>query len=756
MLPSPTVASEAFSSLERSGAFPQLTRDQLIEAAGSSRLVELGVGQPLIIEGSEPSHAFVLVSGALQVTREVAGVPIHLGLVAEAGSVVGEVAMLTGGIRNATVRAARASTVVEIDRRDFARLLDLDLEAARRISQDATRRIEETKLATFVARSFGTQDPGLIAELSRSCDWLRVEGGQVVFNQGDEADAAYVIVSGRVDVTAGHDGADVRLGELGPGEVFGELGLIDDAPRSATVTTRRDTLLVKFPRPVFELLMDERPRQMVEIARTIVRRASGTARPSHGGLVISVAVVSGTTDHIFASQLVGQLKKLEPTDHLWPERVDEILGRAGASAVELGDPAEARLIRLLQEAELSNSVLVLETPPTRNGWAHRAIRQSDRVVVVCSRESEPSDRQRAADLFALAPPRARKVMVVVHGSGDAHPSGSARLLSDTGADELIHIRGGSVADLGRVARLVSGRAYGLVLGGGGARGFAHIGVYQALIELGVPIDWVGGSSIGSVFAATIASEFTPDRVISLTEQFFRGVLDYTIPVVSLVKGKRITKSIDRVWGGIDIEDLWRGFFCMSTNLTRSRAEVHRTGPLAAAVRASVAIPGVIPPVPMGGDLLVDGGVLDNLPVAPMRATLPFGTIIAVDVAPALGPRAKADYGMSVSGWKALMSKSHLQKGMAYPGIVAILLRSTIAGSSAQLDSKIHQADLYLDLDLRGTGMLDFEKVRPVVRAGYEAALLRINAWLETRPHDVGDTGAIRRRPLGAGFPEQTV
>jgi hypothetical protein len=103
-----------------------------------------------------------------------------------------------------------------------------------------------------------------------------------------------------------------------------------------------------------------------------------------------------------------------------------------------------------------------------------------------------------------------------------------------------------------------------------------------------------------------------------------------------------------------------------------------------------------------------------------------------------------------------MSKSHLHKGVAYPGIVAILLRSTIAGSSAQLDSKIHQADLYLDLDLRGTGMLDFEKVRPVVRAGYEAALLRINAWLETRPHDVGATGAIRRRPLGAGFPEQTV
>ncbi|HKY47922.1 MAG TPA: cyclic nucleotide-binding and patatin-like phospholipase domain-containing protein [Acidimicrobiia bacterium] len=724
------MANEAISRLELSGAFPQLTRDQLIEAAGSSRLVELGAGQPLIIEGSEPSHAFVLVSGALEVTREIGGVPIHLGVIADPGSVVGEVAMLTGGTRNATVRADQASTVVEIERRDFARLLDLDHAAARRISQDAIRRIEETKLATFVAKSFGTHDPGLVAELSRSCDWLRVEGGRVVFNQGDEADAAYVIVSGRVDVTSGHDGDEVRLGELGPGEVFGELGLIDDAPRSATVTTRRDTLLVKFPRPAFELLMDERPKQMIELARTIVRRAAGTARPSRGALVISVAVASESTDRTFVSQLVDQLKRLEPTDHLWPGRVDEILGKAGAAAVELGDPAEARLIRLLQEAELSNSVLVLETPPTQTGWARRAIRQSDRVVVVCPRESGASDRKVVADLLALAPPRARKVIVVVHGSDDPYPSGSARLLSDTGADELIHIRGGSAPDLGRVARLISGRGYGLVLGGGGARGFAHIGVYQALIELGVPIDWVGGSSIGSVFAATIASEFTPDQMISLTEQFFRGVLDYTIPVVSLIKGKRIMKSMDKVWGGIDIEDMWRGFFCMSTNLTRSRAEVHRTGPLAAAVRASVALPGVIPPVPRGGDLLVDGGVLDNLPIAPMRATLPFGTIIAVDVAPAAGPRAKADFGMSVSGWKALMAKSHLQKGMAYPGIIAILLRSTIAGSSAQLASKIQKADLYLDLDLRGTGMLDFDKVRPVVKAGYDAASPRIESWLE--------------------------
>ena len=740
------MGNEAIDSLERSGAFPDLTGNHLAELATSARLLRVGASDSLMSEGSQPDHAYVLISGSLDVTRGVGGVPVQLGIIDLAGSVIGEVAMLAGGTRNATVRALEPSIVVEIGRSDFGRILDQAPETSRRVAKDATRRIEETKLAIFVARAFGTDDPALIAELSGKCEWLHVVGGQIVFKQHDEADAAYVILSGRVDVTAGTmDGDEKRLGELGPGEVFGELGLIDNAPRSATVTARRDSLLIRFPRSVFEMLMDARPRQMVEIARAIVRRTTNSARPAPGGLVISVAGVSGPDASRFTTDLVDQLNLLEPTAHLSPDRIDGILARPGASEVDSGDPAEIRLLRLLQESELSHSVLVLETGSIRTKWSQRSIRQSDRVVVVSPSEPDAAERLAASGLFAMAPPRARRVLVVVHASADSHPSGSARLLGDTGADELIHIRRDDIADLGRVARLLSGHAYGLVLGGGGARGFAHIGAYQALIELGVPIDWVGGSSIGSVFAATIASEFSPDRVTKLSEQFFRGVLDYTIPVVSLVKGERIMKSIDGVWRGIDIEDLWRGFFCISTNLTRSRSEVHRTGSLSHALRASVAIPGVIPPVPWGDDLLVDGGVLDNLPVGPMRETLPFGTIVAVDVAPAVGPRSKGDFGMSVSGWKALMSRAGFSRGPAFPGIVAILLRSTIAGSSAQLASKIRDVDLYLDLDLRGIPMLEFETVAPVVRAGYDAALPRIAAWLEGRNRDPGSR-SVRPAP----------
>lgn len=284
-------------------------------------------------------------------------------------------------------------------------------------------------------------------------------------------------------------------------------------------------------------------------------------------------------------------------------------------------------------------------------------------------------------------------------------------------------------DIPRLARTVIGKATGLVLSGGGARGFAHLGVYRALTELGVEVDMVAGSSIGSVMAAAMARRIPVSELVPVAARQFKGLLDYTVPVVSLVKGERITASISDTFGDADIADLWLPFVCVSTNLTRSTLEVHRSGPVARALRASVAIPGVIPPVPFGDDLLVDGGVLDNLPVDALRASFDPGTVIAVDVAPNVGPRAGHDFGLSVSGWQAL--RSRMTKGAGYPGTVALILRSMITASMRERDRQVAggAVDLYLDLDLRGVGMLDFESVEPVARRGYEAALPRIEAWL---------------------------
>jgi predicted acylesterase/phospholipase RssA len=185
---------------------------------------------------------------------------------------------------------------------------------------------------------------------------------------------------------------------------------------------------------------------------------------------------------------------------------------------------------------------------------------------------------------------------------------------------------------------------------------------------------------------------------------------------------------------MDVRDVWLPFFCVSTNLTRSRVELHDRGDAAIAIRASVAIPGVLPPVPFDGDLLVDGGVLNNLPCDVMRATGTVKQLIAVDLSPPVGPRASEDFGLSVSGWRDL--RAQFGSGTShYPGLVAILMRAMVAGSVRDRDRFLGAGtvDVHLNLDLHGVQLLDFERVAEVADRGYEQARPQLEAWLNEAP-----------------------
>ncbi|MGA7758494.1 MAG: patatin-like phospholipase family protein, partial [Ilumatobacteraceae bacterium] len=194
------------------------------------------------------------------------------------------------------------------------------------------------------------------------------------------------------------------------------------------------------------------------------------------------------------------------------------------------------------------------------------------------------------------------------------------------------------------------------------------------------------------------------------------------------------RNIDETFGTWDIEDLWLPFYCVSTNLTKSRLEVHRRGSTALAIRASVAIPGVLPPVPYQGDLLVDGGVLNNLPFEVMRDNSTIETIVAVDVAPDQGPRARSDYGMSVSGFQALGASLRRTKSH-YPSVTSVLLRSMLTGAVRNQKASMQDGsvDLLLTLHLPGVGLLEFDRSQEVADAGYEASKATIDHWVASRP-----------------------
>jgi len=281
---------------------------------------------------------------------------------------------------------------------------------------------------------------------------------------------------------------------------------------------------------------------------------------------------------------------------------------------------------------------------------------------------------------------------------------------------------------------MTGTGIGLALSGGGARSFGQIGVLQALQELDVEIDAIAGTSMGSVIGAFTALVDDTDRSVAQARvEFDKKLLDYTVPLVSVFSGKRITEGLQGQFGGLEIEDTLIPFRCMSTNLSTSELVEHREGPLDIAVRASISLPGVFPPVAVDGELLVDGGVLENLPARPLRNDPGIGTVIAVDVAPPGGPRAAVDYGLALSGTDIVRSRLRREPA-TYPPLAHTVISSMLVGSArARIDSLDNDdIDLYLSLNLRGVKLLDFGALRTAAERGYNDALPALTDWVATR------------------------
>jgi predicted acylesterase/phospholipase RssA len=297
-------------------------------------------------------------------------------------------------------------------------------------------------------------------------------------------------------------------------------------------------------------------------------------------------------------------------------------------------------------------------------------------------------------------------------------------------DFHLHVRADRPDDVQRVIRIICGRATGLVLGAGAIRGFAHLGVYQAMQESGVAVDWVGGSSIGAIMAVAMAYDWPAARTIDVAYQAFvkgKPFSDYTLPLVSLLRGRRMRRLLREHLPG-NIEDLPIPFFCLSSNLSTGASNLHQRGPLWLALSASAALPGVMPPAVHHGQLAIDGSVLNSLPVDVMQ-TMPVGRVIAVD----LSTRKEylVDYKHLPSAWTLLRSRLFGGKRrIRVPSLATLMLKSTEIGTVARVRELGARADLLLAPSVSRFNILDVSCFYKVVEAGYEHAREAIPAWIE--------------------------
>jgi NTE family protein len=608
-------------------------------------------------------------------------------------------------------------------------------------------------LAQYLASLFGQLGEETLGFLRAHVQWVELAAGDVLMTQGEPGDSVYLSVSGRLRVyMAADDGKPRLVRELGRGEVIGEMSLYTGEPRSATVVAIRDSVLARLDKPQFEALLARFPHASMVFTRQIITRlqTQHRQRPVPAPVTVALLPVSAGVD---LTQLVPRLAaELGRFGRVCMVDAPAIERRLGAPDVAAQDEADAdrRVARALDAIEAEHDFVLLVANAGADAWTRRCIRHGDELLLLADATQPPAVHP--IEQAGLAGPRQRaeaaEILVLLHPTDIASPRGVRRWLERRPVAGHVNIRPGLDRDLARLARLISRNAIGLVLGGGGARGFAHLGVWKALRERGVEIDCVGGTSFGALMAALIAMDPPLDKGVDVARQAFRTspTGDYNLlPLLSLIKGGRVRATIDRalealVGGPLEIEDLWKGFFCIASNYSQGREERLAGGDLGRALRASIAIPGALPPVVRDGDLLCDGGTFNNLPADVMREMRGVGRVIGVDLGARSPRRLEFD---EVPGSLALLRDRLRPRGRRrypLPSLTSYLLNVTILYSTSRRQDAQRLVDLYFSPPLQRVGLLQWSRFDAIMREGEQHAAEVLGALDERRRAALGIAG----------------
>ncbi|BDG01393.1 patatin-like phospholipase family protein [Anaeromyxobacter oryzae] len=608
---------------------------------------------------------------------------------------------------------------------------------------DLLSALRRERLAANLVALLGAEDPSIADDLLALGEWRRVPGGECLFRQGEPGDSMYLVVTGRlVAVREDRSGRRRVVGQIRAGESVGEMGLLAQQPRTATVRASRDSAVVRISEGAFQRVVARHPQLVAGTARLVIRRTTeligGAAAVERARSIVVVPLRPAAGCAEFVERLRRALERRGPTLVVDRARADAALSARGISPASSDDARNLVLSSWLDEQELRHEALVFETERIADPWTERCLRQADVVLLLAPFGESPDvdeDERRLARGDGDGP---RRELVLIHPACAAPPVGTARWLAPRRVARHHHVRRDRDDDVRRLARFLTGDAIGLVLGGGGARGFAHLGVIRALREEGIPIDAVGGTSQGAIAAATVAMDWDDATIEEVHRQGFtrrNPIGDWAlIPHLALVKGRRLDAALQRCFGAVEIEDAWRSFFCVSANLTLAEPAIHRRGPVWRALRASVSLPGILPPVVMGEHLHVDGSLLDNLPIEPMRGS-GAGRIVAVDLS-------VSNEGARLSGGKlpSLVDvlKERLRPDGSHPrapGLAAILVKSAMMSSTQRARELRPGVDLYLAPEPAEIGFLDWKALDRGIELGYryarqELARRDVGRWRE--------------------------
>ncbi|EGG06323.1 uncharacterized protein MELLADRAFT_36213, partial [Melampsora larici-populina 98AG31] len=649
-------------------------------------------------------------------------------------------------------------------------------------------------LLTLAKRLISLLSP-LMLHIDSALEWMAVDAGQIIYREGDKSDNLYIVIGGRLrSISERIEGGLEILGEYGQGESIGELDCITHTLRRSTLHAIRDSELVRIPMTLFNAISIRHPAITIQVSRLIASRvrkeidasrSNSLKRVQNNFNLKTVAIIPNRSevDIIeFSNRLNFALESINAkTELLNQSTILSVLGRHAFSRL-----GKLKLTGYLAELEQTFRIVLYVADTAVNApWTQTCIKQADYVLLVCDGGSQPELGEYERLLIGMKT-TARKELVLLHPDRNV-PAGSTRPwlknrpwihahhhvqlagatpLADNHLDEMLPVTAlrefkervrlqiskyarlrsklkaepvnvTGTDDFARLARRLCGKSIGVVLGGGGARGISHIGVIRALSEIGMPIDMIGGTSIGSFIGGLYARNSDLISTLGRAKVFsgrmatlWRILTDITYPVVAYTTGHEFNRGIYKSFYDYHIEDFWLPFWANTTNITWSRMEVHTTGYAWRYIRASMSLAGLLPPLCDDGDMLVDGGYIDNLPVSVMLR-MGADSIFAVDVG-SIDDTSPRNFPESLSGWWLLISRMNpWSENHRIPTMTDIQSRLTYVSSVKTLEeAKATPGVLYMRMPVTEYTTMDFGKFEVICQKGYEAAKEMLKEWKE--------------------------
>ncbi|KTD10937.1 patatin-like phospholipase [Legionella gratiana] len=572
---------------------------------------------------------------------------------------------------------------------------------------------------------FSALSDACLKKLSYTLEIESHVGNSLLVKKGENSNELYILIQGRLfyQVTDTEDNVTYQ-GEMNEGSIIGEMSLLSDLPRSANVYTLRDSIILKLSKNNFLRLCKTYPELLNKITEFTIKRLTNSLQgvPPTPSRNKSIAIIPIKPIPDFEFQLQEIIFR-----HSYGEKIllltSHCLDIQENFLDENGNMSNKGILWINQQEKEFSFIFYL-ADETLTSWTKFCIRQADSLAFLTVAEARDFSLS-AVERYTMETQHnfvKRNVLILLHNTAN-RPSDTQYWLQERSVNAHYHVRRNTAAGISRMMRIFTDNTISLVLSGGGARGLAHIGVYRLLEERGIPVDYIAGTSMGAMLAATFAMGYTSNEIVDLVEEYLiKGAkIDFTFPYIAIAAGKRAEDNLIRLYGEKNqIEDLWLNYFCVSTDLISQNSYVHDRGLLWESIRSSISLPFIYPPVSFNDKLLIDGGVLNNIPIDVMRRYSNSSKIIASNINSKHSFKS-TPLPYSLSGWKLLYNK-FLGKKMSLPISLGELVLQLLTISSQQNTERVmSMADFGISLKVEQFGILDFKKYKEITEAGYQQA-----------------------------------